>query len=54
MERTPDLGQKMRVLYVSFGLVLIAGTFVTGQTGWLRVVLPLVGLASILGGATGI
>ena len=54
MKITPNLGKKMRVLYVSFGLALVVGTFAMGLTGWLRVVVPLVGLASILGGATGV
>lgn len=54
MKITPNLGKKMRVLYVSFGLALIVGTFAIGLTGWLRVVVPLVGLASIFSGATGI
>lgn len=54
MKLKPDLGNKMRVLYVSFGLALVVGTFALGLNGWLRVVVPLVGLASIFGGATGI
>ncbi len=54
MKFTPNLGKKMRVLYVVFGLALVAGFFVLGFEGWLRWSLLVVGVASGAAGATGL
>ena len=54
MKITPNLGNKTRVLYVLIGLALTVGPFMIGLDGWLRVAVPILGLASIAGGASGV
>ncbi len=54
MKITQNLGNKTRVLYVLIGLVLAVGPFMAGLEGWLLVAVPILGLASIVGGASGV
>ncbi len=54
MKITPNLGKKARVLYVLIGVALAVGPFIVGLDGWLRVAVPILGLALIAGGASGI
>ena len=50
MKITPNLSNKVRVLYVLVGLALFSGPFMAGLDGWLRVVVPILGLVTIAGG----
>ena len=54
MKMTQNLGNKTRVVYILIGLALVAGPFIAGLDGWLRVAVPFLGLASIAGGASGV
>ena len=54
MKITPNLSNKARLLYVLVGLALAVGPFMTGLDGWLRVAVPILGLGSIAGGASGV
>ena len=54
MKITPNLSSKTRALYVVGGMVLVAGSFMAGLEGWLRVALGILGLATIAGGASGV
>ncbi len=54
MKITPNLSNKVRVLYVLIGLALAVGPFMAGLDGWLRVAVPILGVASIAGGASGV
>lgn len=49
----PNLGPTYRVLYAVSGVILICIPFVAGTPGWTRVVVPILGVLSIAGGAVG-
>ena len=53
MKFRPNLGKTARIIYISIGVVLIAGSFAMGFEGWERLILPVVGGGSILTGACG-
>ncbi len=53
MKIRPNLGKTARIIYISIGVVLVAGSFAWGLEGWERVILPVVGGGSILTGACG-
>ena len=53
MNITPNLGPTYRVLYAVSGVILICIPFVAGTPGWTRVVVPILGVLSIAGGAVG-
>jgi hypothetical protein len=54
MKITPNLSKKARMFYVLVGLALAVGPFMAGLEGWLRVAVPILGLVSIAGGASGV
>ena len=41
------------LVYISIGVVLVAGSFAMGWEGWERLILPVVGVGSIATGACG-
>lgn len=51
---TPNLGKPLRLLYVAFGVtLLILPLFMTFQP-WMRIGVIILGILSILGGASGL
>ncbi|MCH8146980.1 MAG: DUF2892 domain-containing protein [Planctomycetes bacterium] len=48
-----NLGKTARIIYISIGVVLVAGSFVMAFEGWERFILPVVGGGSIVTGACG-
>jgi hypothetical protein len=48
-----NLSSTSRVLYVIAGVVIAAVPFVFDMEGWVRVVMPILGVFAIVGGATG-
>ena len=53
MKIRPNLGKTLRIIYISIGVVLVAGSFVIGMEGWERLIVPVVGGGSIATGAFG-
>ena len=53
MKLTPNLSNRLRVLYVFVGLVMIAGAFAVGLEGWWRLIVPVFGGMLLVTGATG-
>ncbi len=53
MKIRPNLGKTARIIYISIGVVLIAGSFALALEGWERLILPVVGGGSIATGACG-
>ncbi len=53
MKIEPNLSNAYRILYVVMGSVMIAIPFALALGGWIRVVVPILGLLSIATGATG-
>ena len=49
----PNIGPTWRALYVVLGVVIIAVPFAASMEGVLRIVLPVLGVASLAAGATG-
>ncbi|MCH7993782.1 MAG: DUF2892 domain-containing protein [Planctomycetes bacterium] len=53
MKIRPNLGKTARIIYISVGVVLVAGSFAMALEGWERLILPVVGGGSIATGACG-
>ncbi len=53
MKIRPNLGKTARIIYISIGVVLVAGSFAMAFEGWERLILPVVGCGSIATGACG-
>ncbi len=53
MKIRPNLGKTARIIYISIGVVLVAGSFAMALEGWERLILPVVGGGSIATGACG-
>ncbi len=53
MKLTPNLSSTWRVVYVAFGLAVIAAPFALGASGWERWALPILGFMAIFTGVTG-
>ena len=53
MKIRPNLGKTARIIYISIGVVLVAGSFAMGFEGWERLILPVVGCGVIASGACG-
>ena len=53
MKIEPNVGKAYRILCVVVGLVLIAVPFALSLAGWIKVVVPVLGVLSIATGVTG-
>ena len=53
MKIRPNLGKTVRIIYISVGVVLVAGSFVMAFEGWERFILPVVGGGLIVTGGCG-
>lgn len=53
MRIEPNINMPMRAVYIVAGLVLIAMPFLAGMEGWVRLVVPILGGVSIVGGLVG-
>ena len=53
MKIAVNLSNTSRVFYIIVGVAIAAAPFAFGIEGWTRVVLPILGVVSIAGGATG-
>ncbi len=53
MKIEPNVGNAYRILCVVVGVVLIAVPFALSLAGWIKVVVPVLGVLSIATGATG-
>ncbi|MCH8241973.1 MAG: DUF2892 domain-containing protein [Planctomycetes bacterium] len=53
MKIRPNLGKTVRIIYISIGVVLVAGSFVMAFEGWERFILPVVGGGLIVTGGCG-
>ncbi len=49
----PNLGKTARIIYISIGVVLVAGSIAMALEGWEGLILPVVGGGSIATGACG-
>lgn len=50
---TPNLGKPLRILYVAFGTVLLLLALLMSLQPWIRIGAAVLGVLSIIGGATG-
>ena len=50
----PNIGPTWRALYVVLGVAVIAIPFVASMEGATRIILPILGVASLASGATGL
>ncbi len=53
MKIAVNLSNTSRVFYVIVGVAISAAPFAFGMEGWIRVLLPILGVVSIAEGATG-
>ncbi len=53
MKIAVNLSNTSRVLYVIAGVAIAAAPFAFGMEGWIRVLMPILGVVSFAEGATG-
>ena len=51
---SPNIGKPLRIAYVALGLILLISPLVITLKPWIRIVAPILGILTIMGGVTGL
>ncbi len=54
MSLKPNMGKAQRIAYVILGLAMMAAPFAIELKGWMRAVVPMLGLVTLVAGAVGL